>query len=804
MRRRPSIRLMLGLAAGTVALLPGGCSPVEEPNDGKVHLRFVCWDGNESMRCIRKAAAQFEAAYPNIKVKVESVTQSYQEKLLAQVAAHCPPDVAMMDPGNFQRFAKRDAILPLNQFFDDVAGFDIKGYYKEIVEPHSYHGQLFVLPRDIAPVGIIYYNKKAFDEAGIPYPDGKWTWDFKVRPELKEKDFLWVMQRLTTKDQRGRTVCYGFGSIGNLSATFRLSQQARLADDYEQPSKVLYTDPRVISSYELAARLCREGWVPSPTEITTSMQSSERQLFTQQKAAMYQTGIWDVPEIRTELIPGRKDFFEWDITMAPAFRDGTHGFPTGGSGYCILSQTKHPREAWLLTQWMAGPPGMIAMAEAGRAQPAIRKLALQEPWIPGPNTPKEQQYPASRIWTDRAVPFVRFGPTAEYWGDVADFADQKLNSIFDGSSDAKTALTIGSRNAQARLDQILRERESPPFNWTVGAIIGLAIATAIGVWVYWPERKVKRTDRQKRETRVAYLFIAPWLFGLIALGLGPMILSLLMSASNWDIIRPATWKGLGNYTDAFSQDPRFWTALKVTMIYTACAVPLGLVVSLALALLLNVKVRGMPLFRTCYYIPSLASGVAAALIWKKVFQADGGLLNTLIYGADGHGNFLGLATALQPLATSNGEINWLGNEHTALFSLILKSVWGAGGAMIILLAGLQGVPQHYYEAATVDGAGPWRRFRSVTIPLMSPALLFCLITGFIGTFQVFTDSYVMTSGGPNDATMFYMLHLYRTAFLGLRMGYASAMAWLLFLIILVFTLIQLRMGKWVYYEAETR
>ena len=124
--------------------------------------------------------------------------------------------------------------------------------------------------------------------------------------------------------------------------------------------------------------------------------------------------------------------------------------------------------------------------------------------------------------------------------------------------------------------------------------------------------------------------------------------------------------------------------------------------------------------------------------------------------------------------------------------------------MVILLAGLQGVPQHYYEAATVDGAGPWRRFRSVTVPLMSPALLFCLITGFIGTFQVFTDSYMMTSGGPNDATMFYMLHLYRTAFLGLRMGYASALAWMLFAIILVFTMLQLRLSKWVYYEAESR
>jgi multiple sugar transport system permease protein/multiple sugar transport system substrate-binding protein len=273
-----------------------------------------------------------------------------------------------------------------------------------------------------------------------------------------------------------------------------------------------------------------------------------------------------------------------------------------------------------------------------------------------------------------------------------------------------------------------------------------------------------------------------------------------MSFADWDIIRPAKWRGFGNYLEAFTVDPRFWVSLKVSVVYTALAVPTGLLISLTLALLLNTKVRGMPLWRTCYYLPSLASPVAGSLIWKRLFKSDGGLFNTIIYGANGHHNFLGLATLLKPLANRNGVVDWLGSEHTALPAMAFMSFWGAAGGMIILLAALQGVPQYLYEAATLDGASPWRRFRNVTVPMISPALFFCLVTGFIGSFQVFTQALVITDGGPNDATMFYMLHLYKDGFLNLRMGFASALAWILFAIILAVTAVQFRFSRWVHYE----
>jgi multiple sugar transport system permease protein len=401
---------------------------------------------------------------------------------------------------------------------------------------------------------------------------------------------------------------------------------------------------------------------------------------------------------------------------------------------------------------------------------------------------------------DTSAPLVVFGPYGAEWSEASDYATRVLGKVWDGTAKAADILPEANKAAQERLSYLRQESNLPDYDWRVGGIIALGLFLALVAWVYVPELKVKRTQRQKQENRVAYLFVMPWILGLIFFTAGPMLLSLLMSFAHWDIVQTAQFRGLENFREAFVVDPRFWPSLRVTLLYTIAAVPLGLVTSLALALLLNVKVRGIPFWRTCYYLPSVASGVAASMIWKRLFMTDGGLLNELIYGASGHGNLLGLGTVLKPFATAHGQANWLGDDHLALPSLTIMSLWGAGGAMIILLAGLQGVPQHFYEAATLDGANPWVRFRKITVPMISPTLFFCLLTGFIGTFQSFTQALLMTDGGPNDATMFYALHMWKSGMLELRMGYASALAWILFFVVLAFTVLQLKMSKWVYYE----
>lgn len=784
-----------------VSLLPGIGAAQAQP----VQLRFTVWDGDVSFRVLQNEIREFEKQHPNIKIKFERADYAqYFDKLLTQYAAGVAPDVVMMDPANFQRFALRGALLKLNQFYDTVPGFDIKSYYPSIVKAHSLGEDLYVLPRDIAPISIVYYNKKMFREAGVPYPDGKWTWSYQERPELGNRDFLTVVRKFQRKNERGKVTQWGYvpGWNGLFVDMLFFSTGGRYTDNPEVPTKVLFDDPRLIRAYQFTADLTlKHGLIPSSFDQAGT---NSRQMFTQQKVAMYHSGIWDTPQLRDEVKPLDQGGFDWDIAIAPAYEDGTRAYPTGGSGYGITASTKHPREAWLFTQWMAGKPGMMAMAKAGIAQPAIRELALQEPWIPGPNTPAEQQIPQNRIITDTSEPYVVFAPTGILWPEVSNMARQPEALIFNGDSTAEKELPKSSAIAQNRLDTLRRELSLPPFNWNLALGAGIAIFAALIAWVYWPERKIRRTSRQKQESRIAYLFIAPWIIGMLVFTAGPMILSLLMSFTEWDIITPARARGVGNYVEAGVIDPVFWKSITVTLLYTIISVPLGVIMSLALALLLNTKVKGMPLWRTCYYIPAMASPIATALIWLKLFQPEGGLLNAVIFGPDGTGGLPLLRQFLEPLAGANGQINWLQNERTALPALIFMSIFGAGGGMVILLAGLQGVPQYYYEAATLDGAGPWRKFRNVTVPLISPALFFVLITGFIGSFQVFTQAFQMTQGGPNNATMFFMLHLYNNAFRLLRMGYASALAWVLFFIILIFTIIQLQGNRFVYYEGETK
>ena len=287
----------------------------------------------------------------------------------------------------------------------------------------------------------------------------------------------------------------------------------------------------------------------------------------------------------------------------------------------------------------------------------------------------------------------------------------------------------------------------------------------------------------RRNARWGLLFVSPWLLGFLVFTLGPMLVSLFLSFQVYDLHSMA-YVGGENYRRLFTVDPIFPKSLRVTVTYALFAVPLGVAGSLALAVLLNQKVRGQQLFRTLFYLPSLVPSVASAIVWQWVFNTDNGALNAFL-------GWLGIP----PVA-------WLQNEKATLPAFVIMSLWGVGGArMIIFLAGLQAVPESLLEAATLDGAGPWRRFRAVTLPLLSPVLFFNVVMGVIGAFQVFTSAFVMTGGGPNDASRFYALYLYQTAFEQFKLGKASAMAWVLFAILLGITAVQFYGSRrWVYYE----
>jgi len=265
-----------------------------------------------------------------------------------------------------------------------------------------------------------------------------------------------------------------------------------------------------------------------------------------------------------------------------------------------------------------------------------------------------------------------------------------------------------------------------------------------------------------------------------------MFVSLFLSFTKTDLLTGTKWLGLGNYKHLFFEDPLFPQALKVTAIYSFGSVPLTTTLALLIALMLNQNIKLRGAWRTLYYMPSIVSGVAVSIIWAWMFNPRFGLINAALKG-------IGIANPPR----------WIFSEEWALPAFILMSLWGAGSNMLLYLAGLQGIPTPLYDAAKVDGANAFQRLLNVTLPMLSPTIFFNLIMNVIGSFQIFTQSYIMTQGGPNNATLTMVLFLYRKAFQQFRHGYASSIAWVLFGIIMALTLLVLRSSAlWVYYEGE--
>lgn len=289
----------------------------------------------------------------------------------------------------------------------------------------------------------------------------------------------------------------------------------------------------------------------------------------------------------------------------------------------------------------------------------------------------------------------------------------------------------------------------------------------------------------KHEERIFYLFIAPWLIGLILFNGGPILGILGLSLTDWSGVSLSNLEfiGINNYVKLFSDDI-FWTAVWNTFYIATGRVVLGTLFALFLAILLNQKVRGITFFRSVFYLPSVTAGVAVTLVWIWIFNPRIGWLN------------LGL-----DLIGIHGP-NWLQSSEWAKPALVIMGLWGVGPNMIILLAGLQGIPEALYEAAEIDGAGTWAKIRNVTIPMLSPALFFVIVVSIVQSFQIFTEIRVMTEGGPGESTNVLVWYLWENGFVNLKMGFASAVAWVMFIIVMILVAIQFWIGsRWVYYES---
>jgi multiple sugar transport system permease protein len=300
-------------------------------------------------------------------------------------------------------------------------------------------------------------------------------------------------------------------------------------------------------------------------------------------------------------------------------------------------------------------------------------------------------------------------------------------------------------------------------------------------------RTASRRSRSRREALAAFGFLSPWIVGLLFLTVGPMLYSLYLSFTRYDLLSPPVWIGLDNYERMAAADPRFIDSVQVTFLYVVVSVPAVLIASLGVAVILNQGMKALSVYRAAFYLPSLIGGsVAIALLWRQVFGQEGIFNQALaVFGIQGQ--------------------SWIGNPDSALYTLVVLNVWTFGSTMIIFLAGLRQVPRELHEAASVDGAGVFRRFRHVTLPLLTPLIFFNILMTTINAFQAFTPAYVVSggTGGPLNSTLFYTLYLYQRGFANLEMGYASAMAWALVVVLGIFTALLFASARyWVHYGDE--
>lgn len=484
----------------------------------------------------------------------------------------------------------------------------------------------------------------------------------------------------------------------------------------------------------------------------------------------------------------------------------------GGWAYAIPSTSKVPEAAWEVIRWIASDEANRLLTEYQRSITVARGQQFFPPLAPDRRT--LEWLIEDVVGQDASLPpglvrayatFAELMPSSRYrpvtpvgqqlWQEQIRAADQAITH----RAAPEVALQQGQQRVQRALDTALAPPQGTPINWRLLVAVYTALVFAIiaGIIITQERRRRRNGGIGNRRWMEGYLCALPWLIGFVVFQAGPILFSLVISFSSYDILNPARFTGLDNYRalmafdrDAESgalvaRDPLFWKSLGNTL-FMVILLPLQIVIGLGIAMLLDTRVRGLGIYRTLYYLPAMVPAVAGFLLWLWLFDPGRGLVNQML---------LAVGVRNPPL--------WIDDPSLSKPSMIVMLLWGVGASMIIWLAGLKDIPRTLYEAAEVDGASPVQRFFTITIPMLTPYILFNLIIGLIAIFQLFEPAYIMTDGGPSDSTFFFAYKLFDEAFRLLNMGTASAMAWILFVAALLVTLLQLWFSRrWVYYGGE--
>lgn len=760
---------LLGLSITTI-LLSAGVSQASRET-------IVFWYGatQDERAVYERMVAQFERTNPDIHVNAVLVPQSYIErKLILSIAGGVPPDVVRFYAHLGGELMARYALEPV----DDLARrdkVDLTDFYPVAIQQNSYRGHLYGMPWLLSPNALIY-NIDLFKQVGLDPNKPPRTWD-----ELENYSL-----RLTKRDTNGVIEQLGFADLANFNLFLWQSGGQLLSNDLKSPS---FNSPEGKASLTwMRSFLVREvGDFATLQAFNSSFKGAAQDAFGLGKVAMRIDSPFRIPDLR-------KYYPDLHFGVAPAPWSKVHTAEVVGNSLVVPGGCKHKEAAWRFIKFVTSKQQMVAVCRSASRIPARRSAAM---------SPAFYDDPVMRPFVEQ-IPSGHSVPVAAGYQQFAEALGRDLEPALKGEATPESALTKANAECAGILDKANEDvSKFPLVPWrklglTAFSLLLLGAAFA----VVQVRRKTQGSRSARREALTFYLFISPWLIGFIVLTFGASIASLIFSFSKWDVLTPARLVGMRNYVELLRQDPRFLKTMGNTVYYTCFSVPLGIIAGLAVSMLMNQKIKGISIFRTIYYLPVVVSGVATVIIWRWLFDANTGMINRVLstqipWLSTSHG----LHLAMIPLMAK--PPGWLIDPVFAKPAFIIMSLWSVGGTMVIFLAALQGVPEELHEAAKLDGAGPWQAFRHVTLPLLTPAIFYQVIMGTIASFQVFTQAYLMTGGGPSDSTLFYVLYLYFNAFQWMKMGYGAAMAWVLFLIVMVITLIQFKgAGRWVYYEGQ--
>jgi multiple sugar transport system permease protein len=752
---------------------------------GAITLTLLHWGAKDEDSIVESLAQAYMKEHPGVRiVRINGGDGGgMTSKLKTMIAAGDAPDLFYLSPDLMPELANLKLIQPIDEYvnreiaagnrawFDDYYPILIKAYRYDAETGRTGEGPLYGLPKDFT-TAVFYVNLDLFAKAGIRVPYEGWTWnEFEVAARK-------ITELNSNSEYSGRRI-YG-AHFDIWPDTLRQVLWTYGGDFFGGDFRdVTLDEPAAQEAIKMIARMRLED--RTAFNATGIAKNGGQEFFTGNIGMVGPLGRWMTPRFKDITA------FKWDIVPVPYQSKEFQSSQIFLTAWTMSSRTKHPDAAFQLMKFLCGGEGAIQQSRLGLAIPPLKSVANSDDFLSPDGLPPHH----AQLFLD-AISYARIqqNPREAEWTRIV--GDRIGKSIQLGQATPMESAREIENAWQAELDSPLRRQQWHPMNWNWIVSITAAIAVTLVAALWWKARREKLGPLDRAQERAGWTFIAPWVIGFLALTLGPMIASLLLSFTKWSAMSPissAESVGLANFQQLITADTAFYQSLKVTLYFVVLAVPIGQISALAVALLMNSRVRWIETFRTIYFVPSIVSGAVLAVMWIQIFNNDYGIFNRI----------------LAPIADWFGTTppDWFGKDvkRWGIPAFVIMGLWGVGGGMIIYLAGLKGIPMSLYEAATIDGAGPLRRLWNVTLPMLSPLIFYNVVMAIIGSFQVFTQAYMMTGAGPDNATLFYVLNLYRQAFEFHNMGYASAMAWILFLIVLGLTILVFRGSRrLVYYE----